>query len=55
MNFTPPRHDQPDLPPDLTGQFGQRARQLGRDDFVRRDAAPVEMLQSLGLSGLETG
>ncbi|HEY5594053.1 MAG TPA: hypothetical protein VIL61_02705 [Nitrospiria bacterium] len=52
MNIPPPRHDQPDLPADVPGQFGQCARQFRRDDFVGRYAAAVEMLQPPGLSGL---
>ena len=54
MNIPPPGDDQPDLPSDIAGQFGEGAREFGRDDFVGRYAAAVQMFQPPGLSGFET-
>ncbi|HEX7316047.1 MAG TPA: hypothetical protein VF297_19220 [Pyrinomonadaceae bacterium] len=41
-----------DLPPRLVREFGELARELGRDDLLRRDAARVELLDAPELVGL---
>jgi hypothetical protein len=42
-----------DLPPRLVRKLGELARELGRDDLLRRDAARVELLDAPELVGLE--
>ena len=41
-----------DLPPRLVRKLGELARELGRDDLLRRDAARVELLDAPELVGL---
>jgi hypothetical protein len=41
-----------DLPPRLVRELGELARELGRDDLLRRDAARVELLDAPELVGL---
>jgi hypothetical protein len=42
-----------DLAPRLVRELGELARELGRDDLLRRDAARVELLDAPKLVGLE--
>jgi len=42
-----------DLPPRLVRKLGELARELGRDDLLRRDAARVELLDAPELVGFE--
>ena len=41
-----------DLPPRLVRELGELARELGRDDLLRRDAPRVELLDAPELVGL---
>jgi hypothetical protein len=41
-----------DLPPRLVRKLGELARELGRDDLLRRDAPRVELLDTPELVGL---
>jgi hypothetical protein len=43
-----------DLPPGLVREFGELAREFGRDDPLRRNAPRVELLDAAQLVGLET-